>query len=640
MIRARGRLWIALAVYAVLGLAIYAPSLSAYFLADDYFFLDIAASASDVRVVFAPLIGRFVRPWVVLLYYIGYQAAGPTPIVFHLAVLTLHVLNAWLVFLIGRRVLPGDADLAAFLAGLLFLLFSSHSEAVAWVAGAADPIVAFFLLSAFWCFLRARDTDASPGWIGVSIVGVVAAALAKESWVVFPGLVIAYGLCFLGSPSARRRTAAIAVVSAALVAAYLAGRVLVFGSVAGGLAGLGTTMGSGHWLREIAKFVFRCFFPAGPWVLRLWPLAGLFVLATAAMLAIRARGEVIRPLIFTGMATLIALVPVLPLSISIVNTESERFTYLATAFSSMLIVCSAHVILRRRPAAVLACTVFIAWHAVVLAGNARRVHVAGEMARSLAASFAEEVRRRDPDGRAAIFLLNLPDNIGGTYVFRSGFPTAVRLVAPDGAGALPRTDMAATHGLGSQADVVTVRGTGADAFAFDAAPNTLIQRQLADGRRYHISSQTSTGYRVQFRDDGRSTVVLFANPSGRIDYAGTVKALGLPFGAVDMPADGVACSGVSIKLAGWALDDEAVERVRIELLGDAVRVLGDAVRLPGTRPDVAAIFPSLPEHDRAGWEFDLPCAALPPGGGGVRVTAVDRQGHAAVLGERRVTAGR
>jgi hypothetical protein len=630
-------------VYAAVGLALYAPALSAFFLADDFYFLDIASSAHDVRVIFMPLIGRFVRPLVVLLYYACYQAAGPTPWIFHLAVFAFHVLNASLVFLLGRRLVRDDGGLSAFLAGLLFVVFSSHSEAVAWVAGAADPIVALGLLTGFLCFLRARDPDSSPAWIVLSLSAVAAASFAKESWIVLPGLVLAYAACFpAASTTSRRRTAIFMAASVALVAVYLLGRLLVFGSITGGFTGLGTTIGSARWPREAVKFVFRCVLPAGPWVLRFWPLAMLGVLVTAVAILVRWHRGLARALIFTGAATAIALVPVLPLSISVVNTESERFTYVATAFSSLLIVCAARMMFRGRTSFTLACGVLIIWHAAVLVENTKRVHAAGVMVLNIARSFVDEVREHDAGGRSPIFLLNLPDNLGGTYVFRSGFSTAVRLVVPDAADLLSRTTYVATHGIAKESDRAVVRHESADAFAIEVAPNELIQRQLGDGPRHHVLSVTRTGYRVQFRNPLPTLVLAFSG--GRIEYAGNAKPQAEPFGAIDIPSDGVRCQGASVMFAGWALDDEGVDRVRIERSDDstgvAPRTFGEAGWRPGARPDVAALFPSWPAHDRAGWEFELPCAVVPADGVRVRVTAVDRQGHSFTLGERQVNRDR
>lgn len=509
--------------YAAAALVVYAPALSAFFVADDYYFLDLIMPAPDVRVVFTPLIGRFARPLVVLLYYACYHVAGLTPWVFHSLVLLVHVLNAWLVFLIGRRLLPGDSRAGAMLAGLLFVVFSSHSEAVAWVAGAADPIAALGLLSGFLAFLRARDPGSSPAWIAVSVCAAAAAALAKESWIVFPAIVIAYALCFpAGDPGARRRTMTIAAATLVLAALYLVRRVLVFGSVTGGYAGLGTTLGSGRWPREVAKFVFRCFLPAGQWVLRFWPLAAVCVTVVVVLVVMRARGATWRPLAFTAAAVAIALAPVLPLSISIVNTESERFTYTASAFSSLLVICAAGVVFQGRVLMTLASGALIAWHGAVLSQNARRLNAAGLMVRRVVAGFVEQARAHDPDGRSVIAILNLPDNLGGTYVFRSGFDTAVRLAAPDAIDLVARTTCVATHGIRDESDSVAVQPEAAGVFALDVAPNALIQRQLQDGPSHRILSMSPTGYRAEFRDPVRRSVVL-AYSAGRMVYAGSVE---------------------------------------------------------------------------------------------------------------------
>ena len=90
------------------------------------------------------------------------------------------------------------------------------------------------------------------------------------------------------------------VASMTLVAAYLLGRVLVFGSVTGGFSGLGTTFGAVRWPREVVKFVFRCFLPAGAWVLRWWPLAMVIAVAAASIVLVRARGAAARPLLFAA----------------------------------------------------------------------------------------------------------------------------------------------------------------------------------------------------------------------------------------------------------------------------------------------------------------------------------------------------
>jgi hypothetical protein len=157
MIETLRRHWIVFVAYLAIGTAVYWTALRAFFVSDDFEFLGSVARATSGAALEHPDAARFIRPLVVLAYSAGYHAFGLNPLPYHVAVLLLHVFNACCVFLIALRLLPGDDRLGAALAGLLFLVFSSHSEAVAWPAGIADPLVAAFLLPAFLAYLRALE---------------------------------------------------------------------------------------------------------------------------------------------------------------------------------------------------------------------------------------------------------------------------------------------------------------------------------------------------------------------------------------------------------------------------------------------------------------------------------------------------
>src|SRR5262249_23660904 len=80
-----------------------------------------------------------------------------------------------------------------------------------------------------------------------------------------------------------------------------------------------------------------------------------------------------------------------------------------------------------------------------------------------------------------------------------------------------------------------------------------------------------------------------------------------PFGSFDTPADGTADVTGSIAVTGWALDDEAVDAVRIlrdpvagEPQGQLIAI-GNATFIDGARPDVAAANGARPLRYRAGW---------------------------------------
>lgn len=627
-------------VYTAIALGVYWTALSAPLLSDDFYFLGIVAPASSALVVFEPLVGRFVRPIVVGMYYLGFHIGGLAPLPYHLLTLLPHVLTACLIYAAAYRLAGAEEKTWAFLAGLLFLVFGGHSEAVSWPAGLADPALAAALMSAFVCYLRALQPSASRYWLPGFFAALLVATQAKEAWVMFPGVLIAHALAF-GLPDrfARRRAAIAIGGAAACVFAYLLMRRLVFGSVTGGFTGLASSFQPGVWSGQMRAFLLRAFVPAGSFVanswinsrdLLIWPVA-------LVVLAIAARGRSLRMILFAAMATFAALVPVLPLTISVSSTESERFVYVATVFSSILVVWSIKAAVRIRPAALAICLAIIVAHAAALVKINRVWHAAGTLAASIIDSFADEVMRHDPDARASIFILNLADNIGGPFVFRTGFYPAIRIGRPEVAARTPGTVGIATTTMKSPNDATRVLRTGARSFSVDFGSNTIVQATIPSTFQFTIANETRTSYDIEFSEAIDRSVVLYLS-EGRLQYAGAVEGIGAPFGVVDLPAAAASCDGASLRFAGWALDNDAVSRV--SLRSEDGREVGAGVPRAGMRPDVAAKFPSFPNVDEAGWDFELPCDAVRRSPGAamlVRVVVRDKDGLERPIGERRVT---
>ena len=346
-------------------------------------------------------------------------------------------------------------------------------------------------------------------------------------------------------------------------------------------------------------------------------------------------------LLFTGLAVLVALAPVLPLTISVSTSESERFVYLASAFACVFAMQSIEAVFRRRSVLVVFASLIIVWHSAALVRANGRWRASGELTRGIVESFGDEAAAHPATETPLIFILNLPDNIGGAYTFRNGFYSAVKLVRPD---AGPRTGLTfgvATQSVGTLQDHARVTMSEQRRFAIDLGSNRVIQPQIPSTGQYRILSQSSESYEVEFTDSIDVALVLYLN-AGRLVEAGTARGPGLPFGSLDLPAEGAVCRGESMRFAGWALDNKAVERVTLSALAPKPPgsvTLGQARWLPGDRPDVAEIFSGFPAAERASWEFRVPCAALVSAAGGptqVRVVARDFEGHEALLGERSI----
>jgi hypothetical protein len=112
-----------------------------------------------------------------------------------------------------------------------------------------------------------------------------------------------------------------------------------------------------------------------------------------------------------------------------------------------------------------------------------------------------------------------------------------------------------------------------------------------------------------------------------------------PFGVMEPAASAGTVSG-SIPVTGWALDDIAVESVKIFRKQAADWIfIGDGVFVEGARPDVEAAYITFPNNNRAGWGYMLLTNFLPNGGNGtyeLKAVATNVTGQSTELGTRTV----
>ena len=118
------------------------------------------------------------RPLTTFTYLCNWSVLGDAdhPWGYHLVNYLLHGANALLIFVLARRI-TGRPWLAL-MAAALFALHPVETESVTNVVGRADELVTFWILTAFWCHLRAAD---SAGW-------------RRAGWVVAMGLASAIGM--------------------------------------------------------------------------------------------------------------------------------------------------------------------------------------------------------------------------------------------------------------------------------------------------------------------------------------------------------------------------------------------------------------------------------------------------------------
>lgn len=135
----------------------------------------------------------YYRPLQFVWYTICYQLFGDSPGGWHAASLLLHLAVVGTVFWCGMELLQ-DRLTAAF-GALLFAIHPIHGEVVAWVAGVPESLCAFFAVSSFAAYLRARRAISfRTAWRVLSWTLGLAALLSKETAFCLPILVFLHGL--------------------------------------------------------------------------------------------------------------------------------------------------------------------------------------------------------------------------------------------------------------------------------------------------------------------------------------------------------------------------------------------------------------------------------------------------------------
>lgn len=614
------------------------------FLGDDWFYFDVIARADNALVSFAVYNDRFTRPLVAFVYYLTFTYAGLSPVPGHIIAILVHVANAWLVTLLALRLAPPPNRLIAVGAGSIFLVFAGHSEAIAWLAGLADAVLVPFLIALIVLLDRVLD-DPRPlramcaGWIVAA-----SAFLAKETAMIAPALAAVYGASRLEAPHVRRRLArTILFVAGVLLicGAYWAFRTYRFGSALAAYGDMGTS--EGQRLAIARMFVLRTFVPPGRIAAYLWThyfdlLIFAGIAAAAGLVVWRDRAS-LRPLAFVAGALAVALAPVLPLSISLTSTLSERYVYPATVFSAIL---TAWVIVRLfQP------RVMLASAALALVGAANIYYLRqsnrtwiGEDAifRSVVSGLRRLVADHGPAARSVFFLLNMPDTIERPFVDGGAVWSALRLAPPGWPRADSHVRIVAMHTGRTAADGRVTAHNGR--ITVDVGPDTIVPEWLHDTEAYSVVARSASRYTIEMKPAVRRAVLAYW-AGGEVRFLSEIPATGLPFGSVDLPPADAVCQG-SLRFAGWTLGESLPLTVTVsrQQPGGGWTPIGDVTWQAEPRPDVAAAFYDFAAVDRAAWNYSMPCDAVGSSPAAIRVAATDARGRTTVIGTRMVSRAR
>ncbi len=131
----------------------------------------------------------YYRPVLSVSLILDAQIGGMSVFVFHLTNMLLHALASCLVYIALTRMSYGRAASAFF--GLLFAVHPALSQAVAWIPGRNDSLLAVFVLLSFICMIAHLKTRSVWSMVWHAIF-FIAALFTKESAVMMVPVFIIY----------------------------------------------------------------------------------------------------------------------------------------------------------------------------------------------------------------------------------------------------------------------------------------------------------------------------------------------------------------------------------------------------------------------------------------------------------------
>ena len=188
---------------AILGFTIYSNSLMGEFIWEDWHLVknnSYIRGWYNIPNIFTEDMGagagiqfNFYRPLTMLTYMMDYSIWRLNPFGYHLTNTSLHILVSlsiyWLLML-----LSGNRFLSLF-ASLLFLAHPVHSEAVSYITGRANLLVALFMLMCFILYIKSLDSGNVVSYV-LTILIYAMSILSKESALIFPALLLTYHYVF------------------------------------------------------------------------------------------------------------------------------------------------------------------------------------------------------------------------------------------------------------------------------------------------------------------------------------------------------------------------------------------------------------------------------------------------------------
>jgi len=398
------------------------PNLGRSFASDDFLVLRRVGLERGI------FIKGFFRPLSDMTHYFSYLLGGFDPMGYYLQSMVIHAASAFVLFrFCWLWKWTDNEDMQwrfAFLSALLFLCYPFHNEAVSWVLGRASLLAGFFGISA----LVAVVSKWRLGWrIFLCCLCYFIGMAGYESVMLLPGVVF---VLLYGRGIGLKEYGYWAGALGLTLLVHLAVREAVAGTIFGeyGAAFFGNRFL--HYTKNVFVVTTRLFLPPMNSVRLLVVLSVLFmgILGVCFWIFFRkyhrrpkVRMYLLQWLFMLGVSLVVPFVA----GVSSHTSESDRFLYFPSFFVCGGAAFVVTALVQRKVWLGWVAAALVIYNCLFLEQNNRHWIRASKITRQVL-SIAEA----QPRG-SRLFLVNVPDEVEGAFVFRLGLHDAMVMDGKD-----------------------------------------------------------------------------------------------------------------------------------------------------------------------------------------------------------------
>lgn len=430
--------------FLILTFLIFGKILSNFFVSDDWHWLWLAKNTAwSWQILFSNYegthLGGSYSPFLIVVYKLVWPLFGLHYFYYHLVSLLVHATNAWLVFLLTNKILAvlavKNKKKLSLAAGILFLLWPTQVEAVAWLAAWPHLWATFFYLLALLFYFKLKE-NRQLKFLFLSGCFFILALTTKEIAISLPLVIFIWEAYFYSRPEPNSGQVKPGwrnlVFYFLILLIFFCWRYRFLGLLFGYYGVSQLPWQGWEWSGQLGALLSDFFtasylrvFYYKVWYHYLHPLVILTFTLLAAYFYYLAKRKFYL-LAAISFSFFLVLAPVLPLGLHRTTMEGERYLYLSSIFFVLwLIFVFAKLKIHRQLKSFLFLLVIIA-SLVVINQKIIRWQQASSLARQIVDSFSV----LDLPNNQGLVSVALPDNLAGAQVFRNNLQQALELNYP------------------------------------------------------------------------------------------------------------------------------------------------------------------------------------------------------------------